>query len=152
MEIMAQLTETAKIIKCSKFHSHFEDIPCALAGWLSWLECHLIHQRLQVRSPVRAYTQIEGLIPGQGVYSRQLIGVFLSHQCFFFFKDFIYLFLQGKGGRRKGRETSLCGCLQQATQTCPTTQACALTGNQTSDSLLHRPALNSLSHTSRGSN
>ena len=34
--------------------------------------------------------------------------------------------------------------------TWPTTQACALTGNQTSDPLLHRPVLNPLSHTSQG--
>ena len=32
----------------------------------------------------------------------------------------------------------------------PPTQACALTGNQTSNPLLHRLALNPLSHTSRG--
>ena len=34
--------------------------------------------------------------------------------------------------------------------TWPATQACALTGNQTSDPLVHRPALSPLSHTSRG--
>ena len=34
--------------------------------------------------------------------------------------------------------------------TWPATQACALTGNQTSDSLVHRPVLNPLSHTSQG--
>ena len=34
--------------------------------------------------------------------------------------------------------------------TWPTTQACALTGNITSDPLVHRPALNPLSHTSQG--
>ena len=32
----------------------------------------------------------------------------------------------------------------------PATQACALTGNQTSNSLVHRLALNPLSHTSQG--
>ena len=32
---------------------------------------------------------------------------------------------------------------------CEATQACALTGNQTSDPLVHRPALNPQSHTSR---
>ena len=32
----------------------------------------------------------------------------------------------------------------------PATQACALTGNQISDSLVRRPALNPLSHTSQG--
>ena len=34
--------------------------------------------------------------------------------------------------------------------TWPTTQACALTGNQTSNLLVHRPVLNPLSHTSQG--
>ena len=34
--------------------------------------------------------------------------------------------------------------------TWPTTQACALTGNPTVDLLVHRPALNPLSHTSQG--
>ena len=34
--------------------------------------------------------------------------------------------------------------------TWPTTQACALTGNQTSDPSVHRPVLNPLSHTSQG--
>ena len=32
----------------------------------------------------------------------------------------------------------------------PATQACALTGNQTNDPLVHRPALNPLGHTSQG--
>ena len=32
----------------------------------------------------------------------------------------------------------------------PTTQAWALPGNQTHDPLVHRPALNPLSHTSQG--
>ena len=35
--------------------------------------------------------------------------------------------------------------------TWPTTQACALTTNQTRDPLVCRPALNPLSHTSQGS-
>ena len=35
--------------------------------------------------------------------------------------------------------------------TWPATQACALTGNRTSDLLVCRPALNPLSHTSQGS-
>ena len=34
--------------------------------------------------------------------------------------------------------------------TWPTTQACALTGNQTGDPLVRRPELNPLSHTSQG--
>ena len=31
--------------------------------------------------------------------------------CFIFLKDFIYSFLEGKGGRKRGKETSMCGCL-----------------------------------------
>ena len=30
---------------------------------------------------------------------------------FIFLKDFIYSFLEGKGGRKRGKETSMCGCL-----------------------------------------
>ena len=35
--------------------------------------------------------------------------------------------------------------------TWPATQACALTGNRTGDSLVHRPAGSPLSHSSQGS-
>ena len=48
---------------------------------------------------------------------------------FFFFYDFIYLvFREGKGGRKRGRETLLCGCLSHIPYwgTWPTTQACTL--------------------------
>ena len=72
---------------------------------------------------------------------------------FFFFNLRFYLFLERKGGRKRGRETSVCGCLLHTPPlgTWPAAQACALTGNQTSDPLLCRPALNPLSHTSQGS-
>ena len=73
----------------------------------------------------------------------------------YFFKLFkrFYLFLdRGEGVRKRGRETSMCGC----TRAPPTgdlaynpVKACALTGNWTGDSLVHRPALNPLSHTSQ---
>ena len=43
----------------------------------------------------------------------------------------------------------MCGCLPHA-PIGPTTQARALTGNQTSNPLVHRPALNPLGHTSQG--
>ena len=48
----------------------------------------------------------------------------------------------------------MCGCLScaPALGAWPTTQACALTGNRTSDLLLCRPALNPLSYTSQGKN
>ena len=68
---------------------------------------------------------------------------------FFHFKDFIYLlfFLERGQGREKERERNIT-CPQLGTW--PTTQACALTGNQTGDHPVCRPALNPLSHTSQG--
>ena len=46
----------------------------------------------------------------------------------------------------------MCDCLSRAPPlgTWPSTQACALAGNQTCDPLVRRPALNPLSHTSQG--
>ena len=72
----------------------------------------------------------------------------------FLFKDFIYLFLEKEEGREKERERDINVWLPVAGPqpgTWPTTQACALTGNRTSDPLVRRPALNPLSHTSQGS-
>ena len=48
----------------------------------------------------------------------------------------------------------MCGCLPRGPLlgTWSTTQACALTGNRTSDSLVHWPSLNPLSHASQGKN
>ena len=47
----------------------------------------------------------------------------------------------------------MCGCLSSVLYwgPGPQTQACALTGNPMGDPLVHRPALNPLSHTSQGS-
>ena len=70
-----------------------------------------------------------------------------------FFKDFIYLFLERGERREKGRERNINVWLPLAhplPETWPATQAYALTGNQTSDPLVCRPALNSLSHISQG--
>ena len=67
-------------------------------------------------------------------------------------KDFI-LFLDRRERREKERERNInvwllltCPLLG----TWPTTQACALTKNQTSDSLVLRLVLDPLSHTSQG--
>ena len=53
--------------------------------------------------------------------------------------------------REKGRETSMCGCLSHTPPlgTWPATQACALTGNWTGDTLVCRLALNPLIHNSQ---
>ena len=70
---------------------------------------------------------------------------------FFFFKDFIYLFVEK--GREKERERNInvrlpLVCPQLGTW--PATQAHALTGNQTGNHLVRSLGLNSLSHTSHG--
>ena len=56
----------------------------------------------------------------------------------FFFKDFIYLFLERR--EERGRETLMCEkniyqwpLAHPQLETGPVTQACALTGNRTSD-------------------
>ena len=71
---------------------------------------------------------------------------------FFFFLK-IYLFLHRGEGREK-EESNINVWLPLTWPplgTRPATQACALTGNRTSDPLVHRPVLNPLSHhTSQG--
>ena len=63
------------------------------------------------------------------------------------FKDFLYLFLEGKEGRKRERNISVwLPLVRPLLGTWPETQACALTGNPTSDPLICRPALDSLSH------
>ena len=72
-----------------------------------------------------------------------------------FFKGFIYLFIfRERGGRKKNRERNINVWLPLACPQLgiwPATQACALTGNQTSDPLVRRLALNPLSHTRQDS-
>ena len=71
----------------------------------------------------------------------------------YYFKDFIYLFLERGERREKERERNINAWLPWLCPllgTWPTTQACALTGNRTSDPLPHSLALNPLSHTSQG--
>ena len=63
-----------------------------------------------------------------------------------------YLFIFKGKRREKGRERNINAWLPLL---CPrgtwsTTQACVLTGNQTSDPFLRRPTLNPLSYTSQG--
>ena len=70
----------------------------------------------------------------------------------FFKKDFTYLFLERGEGREKERERNINVWLPLARpllETWPATQACALTGNWTGDSLVRRLALNPLSHISQ---
>ena len=71
---------------------------------------------------------------------------------FLFFKDFTYLFLERGERREKQRKRNIhvwWPLMLPLLGTWPATQACALTGNQTDDPLVHRPELNPLSHTTR---
>ena len=67
---------------------------------------------------------------------------------------FIYLLLErGREGERGEGEKHQCVVASvhaPLLRNCPATQACALTGNQTGDPLVHRLALNPLSLTSQG--
>ena len=67
-------------------------------------------------------------------------------------KDFIYLVIERGGGRKRGRETTMCGCLScaPAQGTWPATQACPPTGNRTCNHLVNRPMLNPLSYINQG--
>ena len=69
---------------------------------------------------------------------------------FYFLKDFMY-FSKGREGERQ-REKHQCVVASHTPLlgTWPATQAQALAGNWTSNPLVHRPALNPLSHTSQG--
>ena len=72
---------------------------------------------------------------------------------FYFLKDFICLFLERGKEREKERERNTnvwLPLIRPLLGTWPATQACALTGNRTGDPLVHRLALNPLSHTSQG--
>ena len=72
-----------------------------------------------------------------------------------FLNIYIYLFLESRGGRKRGREMTCERNVYWLPRThpqpvsWPMTQACALTGNQTSDLSIPRLGLNPLSHTSR---
>ena len=68
-----------------------------------------------------------------------------------FLRFYLFIFREGKGGRERKRNINLWLPLERPLLgTWPATQACALTGNQTSDPLVHRPALSPLIHTSQG--
>ena len=71
----------------------------------------------------------------------------------YFFLKKIYLVLERGEGREKERERNISVWLpltRPLLGTWPATQACALMGNRIGDPLVHRLALNPLSHTSQG--
>ena len=81
----------------------------------------------------------------------------MIHSDFYFFKDFIYSFLERGKGREKEKEMLMCErhinhlpLTRTQLGTWPTTQVCALAGDRTDDLLVRRLTLNPLSHTSQG--
>ena len=85
----------------------------------------------------------------------QLVMIFsLFFYVFSFFKNIFYLFIFRERGREgEEREGNINVWLHPMYPhwgpVLHATQACALTGNQTGDHLVHRPALNPLSYSSQ---
>ena len=78
---------------------------------------------------------------------------FLLEKSVHFLKDFIYLFLERGGGRKKQKERNINVWLPLSCTplgTWPANQTCTLAGNRPDDLLFHMPARNLLSHTSQG--
>ena len=78
-----------------------------------------------------------------------VIAVNLGYPFYFFFLRF-YLFIFREGEREGDKHQCVVASCEPPLETCPATQTCALTENQTSNPLVHRLALNPLSHTSLG--
>ena len=75
----------------------------------------------------------------------------LIHFLLFFLRLYIFIFRErGREGEIEGEKHGSVVLAEPQLGTWPATQACALTGNQTSDLLVCRPALSPLSHTSQG--
>ena len=69
----------------------------------------------------------------------------------FIFLKILLIFREVKGGRKRRRETSVCGCLLHAPYlgTWHAAQEYTQTENQSGDFLVSRPMLNPLSYTSQ---
>ena len=76
----------------------------------------------------------------------------VSSSFFFFLKILCIYFLERGEGKKKEKERNIMWLplKRPLLGTWPTTQACSLTGNQTSDPLVCRPKLYPLSYTSQG--
>ena len=102
----------------------------ALAGIAQWIECGLRTKGSLVQFPVRAHAWVVGQIHRRGCMRGNHILMFLSLS-FFHINAWLAL-------------------MRRLLGTWHTTQACALTGNLTSDPLVRKSALSLLSHTSQG--
>ena len=68
---------------------------------------------------------------------------------FVYLRFYLFIFREREGEREEEKPQCV-PLVCPPLGTWPATQACALTGNRTVDSLVHRLALNPLSHTSQG--
>ena len=71
----------------------------------------------------------------------------------FFKRFYLFIFTEIGEGRKKERERNITVWLplvHSLLGSWPATQTCALTGNRTSDPVVHRPVLNPLSNLSQG--
>ena len=95
--------------------------------------------------------QAEECVPANGLGMPLRLTKF---SLFSYKKNFICLFLKKEERNEKEGEKHQCVVTRQGPPTggltWPAVQACALTGNRTGDPLVHRPALNPLSHTRQG--
>ena len=144
--------------ECFFFNSLVIRLPCHLIfcqfwGWFLFLnlslsffwlceEAQCVYLRLHL-----AWKSLMSHIAGT-IILRQSTPLLIC-SCFFFFFLRFYFKKEEKRGRKRKRNINMwlplmCSPLETRAQ------ACALTGNQTGDPLVHRLALNPLSHSSQG--
>ena len=83
----------------------------------------------------------------------ELLSCLLRHSLFigFFYDFYLFIFREGKGGRKRGKYQLPLPVMRPLLGTWPATQACALIGNWTCNPLVLRLVLNPLNQTSQGS-
>ena len=112
--------------------------------WLMTMYCYRF-EKYSVHGNYILY----GIYDSWHIYRIGVQWVDVSH---YFFRDFIYLFLErGREGESEGHKFNVWFPLTRPVLgTWPATQACALTGNRTNNLSVCRSLLNPLSHTSQG--
>ena len=131
-------------------------ILCGLASD-SFLYAHSTHHKA---SQGLSETALPPLSVPWGIFSLYFSDAILSREStliYLIFLRALFIFREGKGGRKRGRETSMCERnMNRLPLTRPqpgiwlTTQACALTGNQTGNLWVFGSMPYPLSSTSQG--
>ena len=117
------------------------------ASWYTDTDRFLKHSptRASLYSKVPAFQKIYLVFHSPSYIYIYVVLQFLSY----IFKDFIYfIFREGKGRRKRGRETSVCGCFLRMPYQGPGLQPRHVpqTGNRIGDPSVPRPGLNPLNH------